>query len=190
MGEMNRKHVYSKCRSLKIFPHLDYPNFHEIQTAFLVYKAFSLWLLRLARSLYCNFCLYHYLLCCVLQALRVWLKFRLKCRFVVVFLFLFSLSVVMIYTLPPFPSEQSRLNVRGPAITILAGWLRRSLWDIIFQRLHINTAKPGRILKLKILLNIFWWSTITNYHFTLEKQRQLKSLQKVKQTKRNDICRT
>ncbi len=114
MGEMNRKHVYSKCSSLIIFPHLDYPNFHEIQTAFLVYKAFSLWLLRLARSLYCTVCLYHYLLCCVLQALRVWLKFRLKCRFVVVFLFLFSLSVVMIYTLPPFPSEQSRLNVRGP----------------------------------------------------------------------------
>ncbi|KAI2655564.1 Golgi-associated kinase 1A [Labeo rohita] len=47
-------------------------------------------------------------------ALKVWLKFRLKCRFVVAFLFLFSLSVVMIYTLPPFPSEQSRLNVRGP----------------------------------------------------------------------------
>ncbi|XP_073704082.1 Golgi-associated kinase 1A isoform X1 [Garra rufa] len=48
------------------------------------------------------------------MAFRVWLKFRLKCRFVVAFLFLFSLSVVMIYTLPPFPSEQSRLNVRGP----------------------------------------------------------------------------
>uniref|UniRef100_A0A8C1MYP8 Golgi associated kinase 1A n=1 Tax=Cyprinus carpio TaxID=7962 RepID=A0A8C1MYP8_CYPCA len=48
------------------------------------------------------------------MALRVWLKFRLKCRFVVAFLFLFSLSVVMIYTLPPFASEQSRLNVRGP----------------------------------------------------------------------------
>ncbi|XP_026084711.1 protein FAM198A-like isoform X1 [Carassius auratus] len=48
------------------------------------------------------------------MALRVWLKFRLKCRFVVAFLFFFSLSVVMIYTLPPFPSEQSRLNVRGP----------------------------------------------------------------------------
>ncbi|XP_052434724.1 Golgi-associated kinase 1A-like [Carassius gibelio] len=48
------------------------------------------------------------------MALRVWLKFRLKCQFVVVFLFLFSLSVVMIYTLPPFQSEQSRLNKRGP----------------------------------------------------------------------------
>ncbi|XP_018947572.1 Golgi-associated kinase 1A-like isoform X1 [Cyprinus carpio] len=48
------------------------------------------------------------------MALRVWLKFRLKCRFVVAFLFLFSLSVVMIYTLPPFASEQSGLNVRGP----------------------------------------------------------------------------
>lgn len=42
MGEMNHKHVYSKCKSLKIFPHLDYPNFNEIQTAFLVYKASSL----------------------------------------------------------------------------------------------------------------------------------------------------
>ncbi|XP_067305906.1 Golgi-associated kinase 1A isoform X2 [Pseudorasbora parva] len=48
------------------------------------------------------------------MALRVWLKFRLKCRFVLAFLFFFSLSVAMIYTLPPFPSEQSRVNVRGP----------------------------------------------------------------------------
>ncbi|CAM4697717.1 unnamed protein product [Leuciscus chuanchicus] len=49
-----------------------------------------------------------------MMALRVWLKFRLKCRFVVAFLFSFSLTVVMIYTLPPFPSEESRVNLRGP----------------------------------------------------------------------------
>ncbi|XP_073781919.1 Golgi-associated kinase 1A isoform X2 [Danio rerio] len=42
------------------------------------------------------------------------MKLRLKCRFVVAFLFLFSLSVAIIYTLPPFQSEQIRANVRGP----------------------------------------------------------------------------
>ncbi|XP_056331489.1 Golgi-associated kinase 1A isoform X2 [Danio aesculapii] len=48
------------------------------------------------------------------MALRLWMKLRLKCRFVVAFLFLFSLSVAIIYTLPPFQSEQIRVNVRGP----------------------------------------------------------------------------
>lgn len=48
------------------------------------------------------------------MALRLWVKLRLKCRFVVAFLFLFSLSVAIIYTLPPFQSEQIRVNARGP----------------------------------------------------------------------------
>ncbi|XP_051577104.1 Golgi-associated kinase 1A isoform X2 [Myxocyprinus asiaticus] len=48
------------------------------------------------------------------MALRVLIKFRLKCRCVVAFLCLFILSVVMIYTLPNFPSEQSTVHLLGP----------------------------------------------------------------------------
>ncbi|XP_051999737.1 Golgi-associated kinase 1A [Xyrauchen texanus] len=48
------------------------------------------------------------------MAVRVLIKFRLKCRCVVAFLCLFILSVVMIYTLPNFPSEQSTVHLLGP----------------------------------------------------------------------------
>ncbi|TRY55976.1 hypothetical protein DNTS_018858, partial [Danionella cerebrum] len=47
------------------------------------------------------------------KALRAWMKFRLKFRLVVTFLFLFGLSVLIIYTFPAFQSKQSKVKARG-----------------------------------------------------------------------------
>lgn len=102
---------------LKTFAHLDFLTFPEIQTAFPVVqftKPFLFEIYDLLADFIVPFIFTTTFSAVSFQALRVWLKFRLKCRFVVAFLFFFGLSVAMIYTLPPFPSEQSRVNVRGP----------------------------------------------------------------------------
>ncbi|KAI7806953.1 Golgi-associated kinase 1A [Triplophysa rosa] len=48
------------------------------------------------------------------MASRLWIKLTLKRCSVVAFLSLFTLSVVMIYTLPPFPSDRSEVHPLGP----------------------------------------------------------------------------
>ncbi|XP_056618849.1 Golgi-associated kinase 1A isoform X1 [Triplophysa dalaica] len=48
------------------------------------------------------------------MASRLWIKLTLKRCSMVAFLSVFTLSVVMIYTLPPFPSDLSEMHLLGP----------------------------------------------------------------------------
>lgn len=75
--------------------YLDFQHrFHSVWVRFIKYD-FASW---------CN-----WTLLCVWQALKLWLKFRLKHWSVVAFLSLFTLSM-MIYTLPPSPSDRSDVH--------------------------------------------------------------------------------